>query len=590
MFSTRFKKLKQAEQLLRQEKPKDALQELDVFDSREELEKDERIAGKILKSNALIKIGNAENCFEIIEEALRESRKLDDQFLLLEASIARIYALLFSFQLSGKDTPDQLSEHLRLIEQTEQLLIETTSLQERERMERGAFLKRCKGFVCKTQRKQDQALQYLQESVNLYEKLEHRELTIDTRDNIVTITNGLIGQLFEEIGDNYRGMEYFKKKTELYEKTGNKHALAGSRMWLSNFYFNLGELDPARGHAQDNLSLCEEIQHEMGIIFSFSYLGHVCLRKGEPDQALDYYQKALVTCEKNEFKGMMAHALHYAGMAYISKGDLKTALDYNKKALILAREVSATAFMGWVLHSLVVLSVDTDSLDSARDYFHQLQDVNEKVDHRLTDQLYRLAWATLLKTSTRLKDKVKAQELFRQVAEEEVYFPDWTYNAMVNYAALLLFELRSTGDKQVLKEVKELTEKLLETAKEQGSQPVLVETYLLQSKLALLELDVKKAQLLLDQAQLIAEEKNLGRLARVVTLEQDLLSSQLNKWEKIIRLNPSMSELHVLTQLDDLIERMIYKRVHRDEEALYQYAAKAKQLLENSMNDHYLSP
>ncbi|MFQ5820466.1 MAG: hypothetical protein ACE5I5_10805 [Candidatus Heimdallarchaeota archaeon] len=156
---------------------------------------------------------------------------------------------------------------------------------------------------------------------------------------------------------------------------------------------------------------------------------------------------------------------------------------------------------------------------------------------------------------------MKAEEILEQVVDEEVADHSLTVTAMIHLCELLLFELKMTGEEEVLEEVKDLTHRLLDIAKQQSSHSLLAETYLFQSKFALMELDVERARKLLAQAHIIAEEKGLYMLARMVAQERDLLLSQLHKWERIIEQTPSRRKMIDLTQLDDLLERTIQKTV-----------------------------
>ncbi|MFX0092966.1 MAG: hypothetical protein ACFFBD_14500, partial [Candidatus Hodarchaeota archaeon] len=175
-------------------------------------------------------------------------------------------------------------------------------------------------------------------------------------------------------------------------------------------------------------------------------------------------------------------------------------------------------------------------------------------------QRYRVAEALVLKLSTRARGWVKAQEIFEQVVDEEVVDHEVSVVAMLNLCELLLIELRSSGNPEVLSEVNALVNRLLNIAKQQNSYSLLTEVSLLKSKLALVELDVRGAQRLLTQGQLTAEEQGLHRLAMKLSIEHDALLGQLNKWEELIERDASVTERAELAQFDEIIADMIHKR------------------------------
>jgi predicted amidohydrolase len=166
-----------------------------------------------------------------------------------------------------------------------------------------------------------------------------------------------------------------------------------------------------------------------------------------------------------------------------------------------------------------------------------------------------------LKSSTRVRDRLKAGEILEQVVKEEIGNHSLTVTAMIHLCDLLLSELKMTGEDELLVKIGALTEQLLRIAEEQTSDLLLAETYLLQSKLALVELDMGKAEKLMAKAQLIAEERELTALARTVAHERGLLQSQMRKWDLIVKENPSPREMIDLTKLDGFVEQMIQKAV-----------------------------
>jgi hypothetical protein len=122
--------------------------------------------------------------------------------------------------------------------------------------------------------------------------------------------------------------------------------------------------------------------------------------------------------------------------------------------------------------------------------------------------------------------------------------------------------LKVSGSDGAFNEVIHWSNKLFEFAKTQQSYSLLIETYLLQSQLALLELDIQKAQNLLFQAELITSEKKLGKFAQRIAEEQESLHNNLSLWEKLIGQKATMTELIELANLDDILERMLKKRIY----------------------------
>jgi hypothetical protein len=73
-----------------------------------------------------------------------------------------------------------------------------------------------------------------------------------------------------------------------------------------------------------------------------------------------------------------------------------------------------------------------------------------------------------------------------------------------------------------------------------------VESLLLQSKLALLELDIEKAKQHLDQASKLAKEKGLGRLLKTIEEEKTKFDSELNQIRSTYEETPLSKKMDIL--------------------------------------------
>ncbi|TFH06054.1 MAG: hypothetical protein E4H14_11555 [Candidatus Thorarchaeota archaeon] len=160
-----------------------------------------------------------------------------------------------------------------------------------------------------------------------------------------------------------------------------------------------------------------------------------------------------------------------------------------------------------------------------------------------------------------MRDRVKAGEILEQVVEENITDHMVTVSAMILLCDLLLDELKATGEEETLNKIKSLTQRLVRIAQEQSTHPLSVETYMLQSKLAIVEFEFKQARELMLKAKTLADEKGLFRLSQIVKSEIELLQHQQKKWESILEQSPSKQEMVSLTNMNELLERMIQKTV-----------------------------
>ena len=168
----------------------------------------------------------------------------------------------------------------------------------------------------------------------------------------------------------------------------------------------------------------------------------------------------------------------------------------------------------------------------------------------------------MLKKSPRIRDRAKAEELYKQLIGEEFFSIGITIPALIDLCDLLLMELSITNNIEVIDEVNDYITQLLDKTEKSHSYWVLCETYILQAKLALLTLDLKEAQRLLAQAQEIAEKYKINRLARRISNEHDELLKQLTIWEKMDKKDMSLPERLKLARLNVQMENMTKKRLY----------------------------
>ncbi|MFX0205327.1 MAG: hypothetical protein ACFFDT_05030 [Candidatus Hodarchaeota archaeon] len=170
--------------------------------------------------------------------------------------------------------------------------------------------------------------------------------------------------------------------------------------------------------------------------------------------------------------------------------------------------------------------------------------------------------------------------MLQEILQEEIIDLNLTLYAMLYFCELLLQELKFTGSEDIITEIKTIIERFHALAENQFSYHWLPQIYLLDSSLALLELDVDRSQQLLNKATTLAEEKGLQKLTIEIYREYETFTGHFSRWERIVEQKPSIEEVIELTQLGDLINRMINKRIYRKEEEIIDYAVTAKEILE----------
>jgi tetratricopeptide (TPR) repeat protein/predicted amidohydrolase len=583
MTGTVLEELSRAELLLGKGEYRDALGLIETLRAHAALSEYDRLACSLLESQLRVRLGDFEEALTLADELLQATGEQENPLLVVDTLIVKAE---LAWRLHTLD------EGLEAIEQGEELLsrLARAPVLEREDVEwREGELLLHRGSIYWYKGDIDPALEVLQRSLAIHQKLDDRRGSADTLHRL--------GCVHWSKGSLHEALEYFQRSLAIRKELGNNHDIALSLVNMGTIAWWKGDLDPALEYTKQSLAIMEEIGDRQYIALSLLNLATVHLSRGDLGQALEYCQRGLAVSEELGDRRNISFALSTIGEIYGEKGDLERALEYHQRCLEITEELGGqfiaralitlgvvcwlmgdldqalehfqqslaiaeemqNAYIALILYHLIGLVLDKNDAILAQQYLKRLEQINERMDNRIIDQRYRVARALALKNSKRARDKLMAQEILEGVVEEQVADHSLTVTAMLHLCDLLLLELKMTGEQEVLANVKDLTHRLLDIAEQQSSQSLLGETYLLQSKLALVELDVDRARELLAQAYTIAEEKGLHMLARTVAHERDLLQSQLSKWKHIIEQNPSRQEMIDLTQLDGLLEQMIQK-------------------------------
>jgi hypothetical protein len=176
------------------------------------------------------------------------------------------------------------------------------------------------------------------------------------------------------------------------------------------------------------------------------------------------------------------------------------------------------------------------------------------------NQMHQVSKALILKRSNRLRDKAKAQDLLELVSNEAVHALEVTSDAIINLCEILLYEYKITADTTVLKELEDLSDRFLFIAEEQNSHSLLSEGYLLKSEIALLLDDIPSAKRLIDQAQTIAEDKGLQKLAIAISREYDAIMDQISSFDFETGNIETRSDLEI-EKVENLLDRMTTQNI-----------------------------
>ncbi|MHA2401111.1 MAG: tetratricopeptide repeat protein [Promethearchaeota archaeon] len=359
-----------------------------------------------------------------------------------------------------------------------------------------------------------------------------------------------------------KALDFAMKSLELNKELNHAVAIADNYSLLASIYDYEGEHNLAKKCIKQSLSI-KEISG-LCKVETLGILASIYHQESEYDKTIRYRRQQVALAEKLNFTYPLINNLLNLAYNYKVVGRFNLAVESAKRALKLS-EKSGSTFYYQKARSLLVLTwiyIDEGSREVANQYFSRLSEFHDQTkgteDVDLTI-VYLLSKASIMKTSNRLRDRIEAQALYKELLDSDLGPVDFL-RSLGNLCDLLLEELSLSNESEILDEIPPLITKSLEIAEAIHSYHWLAETKLLQAKLALIKMDIEEAKKLMVEAQRIADLYSLNLLASKISSEHDKLLDQIDVWDTVKKQEAPMAERIKLASMRGVLERIQGKR------------------------------
>jgi len=282
--------------------------------------------------------------------------------------------------------------------------------------------------------------------------------------------------------------------------------------------------------------------------------------KGEIHLSLELNEKSFELAKDINHLGYMITCLNNIADKYIRLKEYQKAIMYAKEAIKECNKYNKDYYQLYPVATVIQAYIRIDNIKEAKFYLDQLHKLTNKPDLKGYRFLYLYQKAAILKLSLRARDRIKSEDIFKELAFDKTMTIEIRYDAIISLCELSLIELQMTNDPEIIDEIQPYIKELLNLAESQHLHSILAETYLLQAKLSLLTSELKKAKRFLTQAQKISERVGDKELAEKLLNEQSKLIKQSDVWDKLNELGASMEERIKLAHLNEYIEEIFEKR------------------------------
>ncbi len=403
-----------------------------------------------------------------------------------------------------------------------------------------------KTWICWYKTDYDNALNLVKEGLASAEKTE-RNIQIGLCLRVICV-------VYFSKADNEKAKEYGMKTLNFMRSINFRTGIVLGLQELGQVFLNTGNLNKAIELLKETLTIT--VISDWVKVRSFSMLGEIYQYKGMLDKALENCKQELKLAQKVSHFLFIGASLIAIGMIYRKKGNLSKAKKYFEQGIMHFEESGLVMAKSYSTLYLLLVSLDINSKEQAKHYLSQLEVIHEQFNQKISKQAYHLGKSFILRSSNRMRDNAKAEELLKQIVEGEFLYQEFHVLALISLCELYLEELAFNNNQDIIKEINPLLTKLLDMGERQKSFVWKAEGMVLQAKLALIQMDLSKTKILLTEAQQIAEEHGLNLLARKISSEHDNLLEKTDDWNKLKKEDSPMSKRIELASFEGVINRL----------------------------------
>ncbi|NHJ49938.1 MAG: hypothetical protein FK733_19255 [Asgard group archaeon] len=448
-------------------------------------------------------------------------------------------------------------------------LLKSTKINERERLR----LRINEGNVYCRLKQGEKALAHVEkliEEINDEKYYEEFILALIAKSNALYSLSHYIEtqEIIEE------ALIYFDNLTD--EKKENLQIIKGELLLRKSYcFYQVGNFSETESLTKEALNIFDKIDYSIGIADAFCNLGLV---ERNVDKAIEYLEESLAIYKdlKNDFQCAIIY--HYLGRKYNSKGEPYRALEYMNKSLPMIYDINDDYRVGVTLFHMAPILIEIGEYDKAKEYalkcldsfeklgsiatigmvyFHLTRialyqgDIDEAIRRKNTlfdlrkrfqnPNYYRIQYdlldALILMNSKKSTDLDKAEEIFRELKQEDNL--PWVHRFEIDYylCEILLLKYQKTNQPELLEEIDLLSQELVNFGDIRGSSRLKINGYNLRLLTLFVRnqnndssIDTNEAKILLNNLYKLAEKSGLNTSLDKFVLQYVELMNENQAW------------------------------------------------------------
>ncbi|MHA2270039.1 MAG: tetratricopeptide repeat protein [Promethearchaeota archaeon] len=386
-----------------------------------------------------------------------------------------------------------------------------------------------------------------------------------------------LGEFYEDEETHIRLINYCENLIKSAEQTPHDEREKSTSIlnYMKGFlYQGKGQYGLALENFQESLDIFERYAYFPGSSKANNLykIGSNYFHRGELDLSLEYLTKCIELSKDSNAKSLkFFYGSSYVriGQIYYQKGDFNNAIVHMKQALDILEQTKDPDLRSGGYFILISTLIAQGSPKEAKRYLQQLYQYYEDFKNRSDIYWYKLCKSLILKNSAHLRDRAETERILLELIVENDELvkkgirgigPQTLAETLLQLCDLYLKELKMTKGLEIIDEIQPLLDRLLKESERTNAIPKLAQTYLLQGKLSLSQMNMGDARKYLTQAQQVAEEHGLELLARQISSEHDKFLEMIEGFKQYERGRPSVSERLNMASLGVILEQMQGRR------------------------------
>ena len=358
-----------------------------------------------------------------------------------------------------------------------------------------------------------------------------------------------IARAYNVIGESFTDMRDYEKGLELLELGYNKvKEIPGSVSRaailtnIGNVYEKRGDLRKAEKYYKDSIEAYQLTEYPGNGYLPELKLGDLNLNKGELESAEIVFTNILYTGVDRGYKIQESLALFSLALVCKRKGEFQRALDFLERTYVIQTKLDSAINISDTLIEIIKVTGYLKLKDKLLEYLEKLKELSDQEGNPIIETRYRLARGLMLKSESRLKDKLESQKIFQDIAYDPALEElDIKNQALINLCELLLFEIRSSHDSSLLGEIYTYLDQIQDHSVINRSVIIKLEIQFLRAKFLIAENRVVEGIELLNNVYNETEEIGLEEI-------RERASSELQKIRSEVEMIQNMNSKNVMEE------------------------------------------